>query len=144
MIVALDTDVIVNWAMEGAPHHRAARRFLASEVEERRQLGLVPQVLYEFIHVSTDARRFENPLSMEQAILLGRELWDGNEVVRLTPGLTVLHRALDLLTSLRLGRKRTLDTVLAATLEAAGVRRFATFNGQDFRVFPFLEVVTPE
>jgi predicted nucleic acid-binding protein len=42
-----------------------------------------------------------------------------------------------------LGRKRILDTALAATLEAARIRRLATFNGRDFEVFGFLEVVEP-
>lgn len=41
------------------------------------------------------------------------------------------------------GRKRVLDTVLAATLESAGVSRLATFNVDDFSVFGFLEVVSP-
>ena len=38
-------------------------------------------------------------------------------------------------------RKRVLDTALAATLESAGIRRLATFNGADYAAFPFLEVV---
>ena len=44
--------------------------------------------------------------------------------------------------TLNLGRKRILDTAFAATLEAAGVQRLATFNARDFAVFPFLEVVS--
>lgn len=41
------------------------------------------------------------------------------------------------------GRKRILDTALAATLEAAGVSRLATLNGRDSQVFGFLEIVDP-
>jgi predicted nucleic acid-binding protein len=43
--------------------------------------------------------------------------------------------------SFDLGRKRILDTALAATFETAGVRRIATFNPADFTIFPFLEIV---
>jgi predicted nucleic acid-binding protein len=43
----------------------------------------------------------------------------------------------------RLGRKRLLDTMLAAILESAGIDRLATFNGDDYAVFPFLDVVEP-
>ena len=43
--------------------------------------------------------------------------------------------------SLRLVRKRILDTALAATLESAKVRRLATLNPGDFKAFPFLEIV---
>lgn len=43
----------------------------------------------------------------------------------------------------RLGRKRILDTALAAALEAGGVRRLATYNVRDYQCFPFLEPVSP-
>ena len=142
MILGIDTDVLVNWAMAGAPHHRAARRLIETEVRERKsRLGITPQVLFEFVHVSTDPRRFENPLPMDRAIDLTRTIWDAEETVRLVPGPTVVHRALDLIAGLRLGRKRILDTVLAATLEGARVRRLATLNERDFEGFAFLEIV---
>jgi predicted nucleic acid-binding protein len=80
---------------------------------------------------------------MRQAIALTRALWDGKETARILPGPTVVHRMLDLLATMRLGRKRILDTALAATLESAGVTRLATLNAADFRVFSFLEVVDP-
>jgi len=81
---------------------------------------------------------------MDQAITWSRTIWDDKNVVRLLPSTTVLHRTLELLKSLRLGRKRILDTVLAATLEAADVKRLATFNARDFDTFAFLEIVVPE
>ncbi|MDA2925086.1 PIN domain-containing protein [Acidobacteria bacterium AH-259-L09] len=144
MIVGIDTDVLVHWAMDGARHHRVVRRFFEAEVRERSsQLGLTSQVIFEFLHVCTDARRFEHPLSMEAALHVVRELWDGPEVVRILPAPIVVHRTVELLEQLRLGRKRILDTALAATLEAAGVACLATFNREDFQVFPFLEVITP-
>ena len=44
----------------------------------------------------------------------------------------------------RLGRKRILDTHLAAVLHVAGVRRLLTSNPDDFAVFGVLETITPE
>ncbi len=130
--------------MAGTPHHAAARRLVEREVGKAGgTLGLVPQVLHEFLHVATDSKRFERPLAMADAIRTTRALWDAREVVHLHPDATVPHRTLELLSSLNLGRKRILDTVLAATLQAAGITRLATFNGSDFRVFPFLEIVRP-
>jgi hypothetical protein len=41
------------------------------------------------------------------------------------------------------GRKRILDTHLAAVLHTAGVRRLLTFNPTDFVVFGVLEPVVP-
>jgi hypothetical protein len=42
-----------------------------------------------------------------------------------------------------LGRKRILDTHLAAILHTSGVRRLLTSNPADFAVFGVLETVTP-
>ena len=47
------------------------------------------------------------------------------------------------MTRFRLGRKRILDTALAATMEAAGIKKLATLNKKDFEVFPFLELIVP-
>ena len=144
MILGLDTDVLVSWAMEGAPRHRASRRLLEKELgKPGGRLGLTAQVLFEFIHVCTDPRRFEAPLSMERAADMARGIWNATEVVRVQPGPGALDRTLELLLSLKLGRKRILDTALAAALESAGIRRLATFNGRDFEIFPFLDVVSP-
>jgi len=143
MTLALDTDFLVNWLIEGTPLHEEASFLVTNEVRKDGALGLVPQVLYEFVHVGTDPRRFERPFSMDEAIARARSLWDAPEVVRIVPGSMVPHRSMELLSRFSLGRKRILDTALAATLEAAGVRRLATFNGKDYQVFPFLEIVTP-
>ncbi len=78
---------------------------------------------------------------MPEAIQRIEAIWDSEEVVRLLPTAEVLSRTLELLAELRLGRKRILDTALAATLESAEVRRLATFNPRDFRIFDFLELV---
>ena len=43
----------------------------------------------------------------------------------------------------RLGRKRILDTHLAAVLHVSGVRRLLTSNVADFAIFSSLEAVAP-
>lgn len=144
MSLALDTDVVVSWIMAGSPRHAVVRK--AVERELRRSGGsvaLVPQTLHEVLHVATDPRRFERPLPMKEALRLVRLLWEARDVVRVQPGPHVPLRTLELMERHRLGRKRILDTALAATLEGAGIRRLATFNADDFRVFPFLDIVEP-
>lgn len=141
--LGIDTDTLVHWAMADAPHHGAVRRCFEREVKRGNRLGLTHRVLREFLHVTTDARRFETPLAMKDALRLSLELWNGLEVERLQPTARTHDRLCELIGRLRLGRKRILDTALAATLEAAGVRRLATLNARDFEVFTFLEVVDP-
>jgi predicted nucleic acid-binding protein len=145
LILGVDTDILVNWVMAGAPHHRASRELFEREVRGRGQrLGVTLQVLLEFQHITTDPRRFETPLSMEQSLDWSQSIWDGKEVARVLPPPSVLPRTIELTRRYRLGRKRILDTALAATIEASGVKRFATLNRQDFEIFPFLELVSPE
>ncbi len=130
--------------MRGAPRHAEACRLLDAEIrDDGGLLGIVPQVMHEFLHVSTDPKRFANPLSMHEALRWSRRLWAGSEVLRVLPAPGVMDRTLELLERHRLGRKRILDTALAATLELAEVRRFATFNPDDYRPFDFLDLVAP-
>jgi predicted nucleic acid-binding protein len=144
VIIGVDTDVLVNWAMQGAPHHHACRDLIASEVRRDGNLiGVTTQTILEFLHIGTDPRRFERPLSMAEGFEWARALWNAREVVRIMPKDTVVLRTVELMEQYRLGRKRILDTALAATLEAAGVRRLATLNVEDFEVYSFIEVVSP-
>ncbi len=117
MILALDTDVLVHWLMNGTDRHGSAQalieKHLAEELNGR--LGLTQQVLHEFMHIATDPRRFETPMTMVEAIQKARSLWDGLEATRLIANDKVFLRTLELLERHRLGRKRILDTALAAT-----------------------------
>lgn len=144
MILALDADVLVNWMVPSTDRHRDVSVLLAAQRRgESPCIALVPQVLFEFIHVVTDPRRFSQPLSIEQATLRADDLWSAPDVRQVLPARSVPARVGELLRQHGLGRKRVLDTALAATLEAAGIRRLATLNGRDFQIFDFLEVVEP-
>lgn len=141
-VLALDTDVLVGWLHEESEHHAASRRLIERELADgETRLGLTAQVLFELVHVVTDPRRFETPLSMDEAVDLVRELWQSSDADRIAAPPRVLPRTLELLQEHRLGRKRILDTALAATLETAGIRRLATWNPGDYTVFGFLETV---
>jgi predicted nucleic acid-binding protein len=144
VILGVDTDVLVAWAMAGTVvRHTAARKLFAEHARSQGGwLGLTAQVLQEFLHVVTDARRFEQPLDMPSALRMVHALWEAKETVRILPMVETVPRTVELMARFQLGRKRILDTALAATLELAGVRRLATFNPVDFQIFPFLELVT--
>jgi hypothetical protein len=81
---------------------------------------------------------------MAEALRVCRSLTKAKEILWIVPAQEVLSRTLDLLETLKLGRKRILDTALAATLECAGVRRLATLNAGDYEIFSFLDLVGPE
>lgn len=142
-ILALDTDVLVGWLHEESEHHEASRRLIERELADgETRLGLTAQVLFELVQVVTDPRRFESPLSMDEALDLVSDLWQSPDVERIAAPPRVLPRTLELLREHRLGRKRILDTALAATLETAGIRRLATWTRGDYEVFGFLDTVS--
>ena len=144
MIVALDTDVLVHWCMQGAGHHLLVRQSLATYLgEPGARVAVTPQCLSEFVHVVTDSRRFPRPMTPLEAIRQADHLWRSEEVVPVLPTVTSVSRTFDLMTRYSLGRKRILDTALAATLECAGIGELWTFNDKDFALFTFLRVVNP-
>jgi len=141
-VLGLDTDVLVGWLHGESEHHRASRDLIERELADgETRLGLTAQVAFELVHVVTDPRRFDQALAMDEAIALVHDLWQSPDVARVPAPPRVLGRTLELLRAYTLGRKRILDTALAATLEAAGIRRLATWNPGDYAVFHFLETV---
>lgn len=130
--------------MAGDGRHGKARAFFEKTIkEDGDRLGLVPQVLWEFMHVTTDLRRFEKPMTMDESLAQVRQLWDSTDVVRIMPSPAVVHKVIELMQTLRLGRKRILDTALAATLTEASVKRIVTWNVRDFLQYPSLEAFEP-
>ena len=143
MIVGLDTDVLVNWAVSCAPHHEVSREFVYRQVEGGLLLGVAPQVLREFAHITTDPFRFEHPLTDDQAYELTQEIWNAPEVVQIPLEPSSIQRTFELMITLELDRRKLHETSLAATLEQADIHRLATFHGRDFDPFPFLDIVDP-
>ena len=96
-----------------ADHSRAWQR-----VRELRDAGegfaIAAQVVTEFVHVVTDARRFTAPLTMEQALERAHAWWDSPDVERVEPDDGAVRWFLEAMAKHQLGRKRVLDTLLAA------------------------------
>jgi predicted nucleic acid-binding protein len=90
-----------------------------------------PQILAEFIHVVTDPRRFAQPLQMDNARHLAQQWWTAREVDRVFPNEAATQQFLAWLGQFSLGRKRLLDTLLAATYHQAGIRSILTTNPSD-------------
>ena len=135
-MVGLDTTFLVHLEVQEAEAHAAAMEVLRRDILGRdREAALAPQVLAEFVHVVTDPRRFERPLSMAQALAKANFWWNAGEVERVFPDEQVVRRFLAWMQEHRLGRKRLLDTLLAATYYESGITRVVTSNARDYRVF---------
>jgi predicted nucleic acid-binding protein len=105
---------------------------------------LAPQVLSEFVHIVSDERRFARPLTASQALARAELWWHAQEVVQVYPDADSVRLFFDWMRQYRLGRKRLLDTFLAATYFGNGVTSILSTNARDFATFGCFELLTPE
>ncbi len=134
------TTVLLTHEIQEAAGHEALRAHIRTASRSGNvPFALAPQVLQEFVHVATDPRRFKVPLTMEQALERSRFWWESAEVVQCHPGGRAWEQAWTWMEKFRLGRKRILDTYLAATYHERGINRLATANTMDFAVFGVFE-----
>jgi predicted nucleic acid-binding protein len=143
MIHGLDTGFLVAAEVIEHVEHAGARRTLAELVSAGDALAIAPQVLAEFIHIVTDPRRFANPLDMAAARQLAGQWWTAREVVRVFADESSAELFLAWIEEFSLGRKRLLDTLLAATYHRADIQSVLTTNRADFAVFGVFNCITP-
>lgn len=137
----IDTTFLVAHELAEIPLHNQARELVRqSSRNGDARFALVPQVLMEFLHVVTDPRRFQKPLLVEEAVSRAEFWWGAKEVRQIQPGPESVHLCFRWLREHRLGRKRLLDTQLAATLYQAGVDRIITQNRKDFEIYGVFQI----
>jgi predicted nucleic acid-binding protein len=143
MIHGLDTGFLV--AAEVAEHaeHASAQATLNRLVTGGDRIAIAPQVLAEFIHIVTDPRRFTQPLDTAAARSVAQRWWSARDVDHVFPGSPATEQFLAWLNQFDLGRKRLLDTLLAATYQQSAIQSLLTTNPRDFAVFGVFNCITP-
>ena len=134
MTHGIDTGFLVAAEVSGHPDHASARQKLQQFRAQGDRFALTPQVLAEFIHVVTDPKRFTQPLSMTEALDRANLWWHSPEVDQLSPGGPSIITFLGWMRQHFLGRKRILDTMLAATFNEEQITSILTNNARDFAV----------
>jgi len=143
MIHGLDTGFLIAAALEEHPLHVAAKKTLRELIIRGDAIGVAPQILAEFIHVATEPRRFSEPLSTEKARLMAEQWWTASDTVQVFPNHSATKQFLSWLRIHSLGRKRLLDTLLAATYLKAEIFSILTTNPTDFTIFGSMTCITP-
>lgn len=137
-MTGLDTSFLVAACVREHEAHVAAREMLRKEIAGHpSRWALAPQVLTEFAHIVTDPKRFETPVGMEAALDFCDQWWGSEEVRQITPDDEAVRTFAVWMRQHRLGRKRILDTFLAATYFTAGVTEIVTTDWRDFSGFGF-------
>ncbi|NQX00769.1 hypothetical protein HQ447_08915 [bacterium] len=124
------------------PFHRQADALLRDLLANGHDLAVAPQTLAEFIHIVTDPKRMPQPLTIGEAISRAEHWWQAAEVLRVFPNGSCVMDFLGWLSRYQLGRKRLLDTLLAATYQRAGVTQILSNNDKDYKIFGCFEIVT--
>lgn len=141
-MIGVDTSFLVGLAVREHPVHSACWELFEGDILGRPgAMALAPQVLAEFAHVVTDPRRFERPLSMPEALELCGQWWNAQECRPVPADFDAGSLFLIWMEEFRLGRKRLLDTLLAAAYRRAGVQRIATTDWRDFNVYGVFEIL---
>lgn len=143
MIYGVDTGFLVAAEVTEHVDHLAARAKLAELSVAGDELAIAPQVLAEFIHVVTDPRRFSQPLEISVAVNLAEQWWTARDARQVFPTDAAMRQFLEWMRQHSLGRKRLLDTLLAATFRSAEVAAVLTTNPHDFAIFGCFQCVTP-
>ena len=143
MIHGIDTGFLIATEVVDHADHASARLIYSRLRTAGDRFALTPQVLAEFIHVVSDPKRFSQPLTMDAALSRAEAWWLTPEVVQLGPSLSGTDTFFTWMRAHRLGRKRILDTMLAANFHAAGINSILTTNAKDFTVLGGFHCITP-
>ena len=141
-MTGIDTTFLIDLEIADSPRHEGALRLFEKwRAEKHSVLAIFNQTFLEFQHVITDGKRFNTPLSMEQAI---ERTWfwiDQERIKVIYPDDNSLKRSLLWMTMYKLGRKRIQDTHMAAAYAEAGVSELWTANPKDFEIFETFDLV---
>jgi predicted nucleic acid-binding protein len=142
-MIGLDSNILVQLAVAEHEKNVATTRLFKGETERGGHFAIASLVITEFLHIATDARRFNPPLTQIEALDWAGGFLTLPEVSLLESNRESTHLTLHWMRQFQLGRKRILDTHLAAILHVSGVRRLITSNPSDFAVFGVFELMTP-
>jgi predicted nucleic acid-binding protein len=142
-MTGLDSNILVQLAVAEHPRNGATTELFQAEIQRGETFALPLLVATEFLHVVTDERRFDPPMTQTLALDWIEGFLTLPEVNTVESNEASLHLTLQWMRKFQLGRKRILDTHLAAILHTHGLHRLLTSNPGDFAVFGVLETVVP-
>lgn len=135
MTYGIDTTFLIQLDVADHENHERACLLRDTLLDGGHDFALAPQVLSEYVHIVTDERRFTKPATMAVALAQSRAWWNAHEI----RGVTADDRAVGLfhawMVQYSIGRKRILDTLLAATYHAAGITAIVSSHARDYRSF---------
>ena len=141
-MIGVDTTFLIDLEIADSPRHEAAVKLFNKWLGEKHTvLAIYNQSFLEFQQVVTDSKRFNSPLTMEEAIERSWFWIDQERIKIIYPTESSLKRALLWANMYKLGRKRIQDTNMAAAFAEAGVSELWTANPADFEILETFDLV---
>ena len=134
-MIGLDTTTLVVFEIGNHPFKHKVTQGIQTCIKNGEVFAIAPQIVNEFLHVVTDSRRFSDPLTMSEALERIIFWLQAKESQLIFPTEKSLLQQERWMSEFHLGRKRVLDTALAATYKEHGIRRLASANPSDFALF---------
>lgn len=140
-MIGIDTCFLIDLYWQDSPRNKNARELFSKIANnESVKLAVYYNCFNEFLHVITDSKRFENPLSVSEAISVIDYWCDIDRVTVLYPDDTSFKRTLAWMNRYQLGRNRVNDTQMASCYLTSGVSSIITANPKDFEIFESFEI----
>ena len=140
-MIGIDTCFLIDLYWENSPRNKNARALFSRIANnESVKVAVYYNCFNEFLHVITDSKRFENPLSVSEAISVIDYWCDIDRVTVLYPDDTSFKRTLAWMNRYQLGRNRVNDTQMASCYLTSGVSSIITANPKDFEIFESFEI----
>ncbi len=140
-MIGVDTTWLIDLEVPDSPRHEGAVKLFNKWRQKHSSLVIFYLSFLEFQHLVTDNRRFNMPLTMEQALERSWYWIDQDRIKVVYPTETAFKRAQLWMAMYRLGRKRIYDTQLAAAFAEAGVTEIYTANPSDFEIFDAFDLI---
>jgi predicted nucleic acid-binding protein len=142
MLYLLDTNILLRLAEPSHPTHSASLSATQSLARNGHTLYVFPQNIIEFWSVATRPAS-KNGLGMT-ALQAEGEIIRIKKVFRLLPDSPLIYEEWEKLV-IRYGvmGKQVHDTRLVAGMYIHGLTHLLTFNGDDFKRFPGITIVSP-
>jgi toxin-antitoxin system PIN domain toxin len=141
-VIAVDTNILVYAHRRESPWHDVAARAVLDLAESGRPWALPWPCVGEFLSVSTNARLFERPSLVEEAVQQVDHWAESPSMHWLGESPSTWPVLADLLRTASVGGARVHDARIAAICLAHGVRELWTAD-RDYGRFPILRIRNP-
>lgn len=138
--IAIDTNFLVDLDITVSPRHEKVLSILNDLGKSKSEIYVTADALLEYVHVVTDAKRFQNPFSVDMALERVNNINNHPHFTILYSDQDDFNLCMQWLKNHHLGRKRLTDTMMAATYFNNGVTELWTANAKDFEIFDCFDI----